>query len=227
MAQLRPSLVSTAPAPNEMDAKKAALLDPMRRQLANWQSPQALAAEKFTPRNTITDAPLKQFESVRQGVMARGNTAKQGNLEAMQRRFAAMGGLNSGAAIKSQQVAAEEADRATADQLAGVDTQETNERQRRLENEQNQNNAREEAMLGRNFQREMTNQSMAFQDRISKFDAGSKLAQLDLGFEQFGLSKDESEFNKAVARDKAKHSGGLFGGGGFLGLGLNDSEVNF
>lgn len=197
-------------------AQKEGALGAMKNQLANWQPVQQLQKEGFTPQT----GPLKEFEGIKQGIQNRAQAAKQGNLEAMQRKFASSGNLNSGAAIKAQDVSAQQADQNTADQVAGVDLQAAQETQRR--NEQGQ-----EAANQRNLQRDLTNQSMQFNDKLQKFDAGSKLAQLDLGFEQFGLQKGESEFNKAAERNKAAHSGGLFGGGGFLGLGLDTNEVNF
>jgi hypothetical protein len=45
------------------------------------------------------------------------------------------------------------------------------------------------------------------------------LGQLDLGFKTAQKEATNDEFNKIMARYQAKNSGGLFGGGGFLGLG--------
>lgn len=209
--------------PMSKDEQRAALvkqrLSPLQGQLDSWKSPQAMAAEKFTPKSQAATGPLQEFESVRQAMGSRANAAKQGNLEAMQRRFAATGSLNSGAAIKSQQVASEASDRAAADQMSGVDMQEATERQRRNELGAAQDMQREDAVNQRNFQREMTNASMAMQDKMSKFDAQSKLSQLD-------LQMNESEFNKAAERRKAGTTGGLLGGGGFLGLGIGAGDVD-
>lgn len=207
-----------------LNRQKADLLGGMQRQLGQWQPVQQLQQERFEP--SVQEGPLKEFEGMKQAVSNRAQAAKQGNLEAMQRRFAASGNLNSGAAIRAQDVAAREADQQTADQLANVDLQAAQELQRRKEGDL----ARKEAVSQRNLQRDMTNQSMAFQDKMSKFDAGSKLAQLDLGFDQFALQKTESEFNKAAQRHAARNSGGLFGGGGFLGLGIGvdqESDLGF
>lgn len=225
MASIKGAQAAREMEQRQADARqKAGLLGGMQRQLEGWQPVQQLQQEQFQP--TVQDGPLKEYEGIKQAVSNRANAAKQGNLEAMQRRFAASGNLNSGAAMKAQDVAAREADQQAADQLANVDLQAASELQRRKEGDL----ARKDAVAGRNLQRDMTNQSMAFQDKMSKFDAGSKLAQLDIGFDQFALQRGESEFNKAQARHSARNSGGLFGGGGFLGLGIGvdqDSDVGY
>ncbi len=68
--------------------------------------------------------PLPEFENMRRKVASRTDADAQGQQDALKRRFASMGNLNSGAAIKTQQLATTDAARVREDALSDVNAQE-------------------------------------------------------------------------------------------------------
>lgn len=146
--------------------------------------------------------------------------AKQTQGDALKRRFAAMGALNSGSAIQAEQQSAQKVDEQLANQNEAIDAGQAQEEQRKAEVQQGRDFQAGEAEKQRTFQAGQAGIDRAFQDKVFSFDSASKLRALDQMDRQFGLQKDESEFNKRMAEEQAKKTGGLFGGGGFLGLGL-------
>lgn len=149
------------------------------------------------------------FAVQREQAATRIKANAQGGQEALKRRFAAAGNLNSGAAVKAQQMAENEANRQIEDANKSIDV-----------NEAQQNYQQGEAQKQRDFQAGQANIDRGFQEKVFNFDSKSKLRQLDLADKDFELRKDESKFNKMVAQDQMNKTGGLFGGGGFLGLGF-------
>jgi len=133
--------------------------------------------------------------------------------DALARRFAAMGAGNSGAFIKQQQQLLQNAEDKKLD----------------ANNEFDNKFAQQEADLEfqsgeqakqREFAAENANVENEFKDRVYKFDSSSKLAALELQAVQAERDAQDQGFNKQMSLDAAKKQGGLFGGGGFLGLGL-------
>lgn len=177
-------------------------------------APKPLAMEAFAPQ-AIPDK-LPEFDTQRDRVKQQAGADEQANQEALQRRFAAMGALNTGAAIKQASLVTDQADKNKADALGQVDIQEAARKQQL----QDKNTALEEAVKGRNLTRESANAQMDFQNRTFNFDANSKLAALEQAQSQIELAKKESDINATQNEYTQHHSGGLFGGGGFLGLGI-------
>jgi hypothetical protein len=64
------------------------------------------------------------------------------------------------------------------------------------------------------------NQQMGMQQSQFKFGAQSSIDQMNLQYQQAQQEAINNEFNKALSQYQAQHSGGLLGGGGFLGLGF-------
>lgn len=171
------------------------------------------------------------FERQREQAVQRAGATAQASGDAIKRRFAAMGGMNSGAAVKAEQIARDTANQQKEDAIAGVNAAESQDMAQKQEMQANRDFQSNEAKLGRDFQsteaqkgrdfqKGQSDIDRAFQDKVFQFDSNSKLRQLDLADKQFALGKDESEFNKRLARYEAGNKGGLFGGGGFLGLGI-------
>lgn len=179
------------------------IINPLRKQLADFKGPEALRMEANAP-----TGPLAEFEAIRRRAIAQARTQGQENENALMRRLSAAGALNSGAGIKLLQQQKERDQEAVRGSTENIDFQEAQQRM-----------ARDEAIAGRNFQRELKNSDDAFRTSVFKFDAASKLGQLDLQLQQFAMAKGEQAFNKRIAELEDKRSGGLFGGGGFLGLG--------
>jgi hypothetical protein len=177
--------------------------------------------------------PLPQYDLMRQRaqrqVQSQGAVAQQSQQDAMSRRLAASGSLNSGGGVKALHNARAEVDQKTQEALVnaneGIDAQEAQQR-----------TTMDEAVKGRNFQRETFNEEARFKEKMFRADTFAKfqglesqLDSLDIAQLQLNLQYDESEFNKKLARHQADNSGGFFGAGGFLGLGLgkwnNDSGL--
>lgn len=166
------------------------------------------------------DQPLPEFEQARTKVNEQANQAGSAASEALKRRFAAMGALNSGAAIKSQEEATNENETRRLDALSGVNNQEAAAKRGLEQGEADKEFQANQALVGRNMQRELYNADQDFKSKLNQFDSYSKLAQLDMGFDQQDMDKRNNDYNMELSKYQADHSGGLFGGGGFLGLGL-------
>jgi hypothetical protein len=203
---------------------------------------QAYQAKKIT-------GPLAEYDAIRSRIGSQANQANQTAQDALARRFAAMGALNSGAAIKQQQLQSESSERSKADQLQNVDFQEAQARRELEQGESQKEFQSQEALKGRemaaeesyqgrkftteqrnfeaqqqvlqrNMQRELFNADSQFKADVFKFDSNSKLNSLDLAWEGQELDRENTQYNKEQNEWTRKHTGGLFGSGGFLGLGI-------
>jgi hypothetical protein len=155
-------------------------------------------------------APIAEYDAMRSRLGQRVNADTQQQQDAMQRRFAAQGGLNSGAAIKQQQLVAEAGAQNREQAMEGINSQESAERRRMQEAEaqkefQSQEAgaqrqfAASESQLGRDFQKGMFDTDLAFKEKWATIGQGNTARQLDMAAEQLGLAKDEAAFNKLVA----------------------------
>lgn len=142
------------------------------------------------------------FNTYRQRAQQQGQVAKQSQGEALKRRFASIGNLNSGAYIKAAGLQDQEADKAVQQSIQDVDLQ-----------EQQQKVAGIEAEKNRQFQG-------------SQFDR-----QFDLQMQQFKQSQASDRLNALTAisslSDEAlkSQSGIQDFQGGFLGTGDNRGKV--
>jgi hypothetical protein len=186
------------------DPKTAA----MRARLASMKRPQALKMEE----KPTTAAPLPQFQLAREQANTRFNQVGQQQNDALQRRFASMGNLNSGSAIKAEQQLQNDLNRERESTMAQINAA-----------EMAKHDEADQARVGRNFQREMKNQDLDFQKMVFDFDSDSKLSQMDLQYKGFLADREDAEFNRWSGSEQLRKSGGLLGGGGFLGTGLGDS----
>lgn len=150
-------------------------------------------------------APLPEFAVQRKKVEQRINADAQGQQDAVNRRLAAQGMLNSGAAIKQQGLIANQATQNREDALAGVDAAENSELARRQEVQDNRDFSANESRLGRDF---AANESKLGRDlQGSQFDRSfaQSGSQFDRSFAQagdqfnknFGLQKDQFREDKA------------------------------
>lgn len=78
----------------------------------------------------------------------------------------------------------------------------------------------EEFNAGQNMSANEFNQQMQQNQNQFGFQAGSTLAGLNTSWDQAQQEAYNNEFNKQISQYQAQHSGGLLGGGGFLGLGI-------
>lgn len=158
--------------------------------------------------------PLPQYDAMRARLSQRTNADTQSQQDAMQRRFAAQGGLNSGAALKQQQLIAEKGVQTREDAMEGVNNQESAERQRLQEAEAQKEFQSQEAASGRQFQagesalgrqfqasesalgraqqKSQFDQDLAFRDKVAGWEHSDRMKQLD-------MAGAELAFNKAMA----------------------------
>jgi len=211
-------------------------------QAAKANKPSALSLESvkdFVPGQFKESGPISEFQILNQAQRdaARGNQERrlgdirsqsqsnlQQGIDALRRRFAAMGSLSSGAAIKQEQVAREQSqaaqsgeERRTEQEFAESEKareatlgfQESQERQRRSEVQDERIFAERQQGIQRNFNREMSNQDLAWKNRVFDFDTDSKLYQLELANQEYNVNLETLEFNRRIAEQEANKSGGL------------------
>lgn len=168
-----------------------------------------------------------QFDVARERAAQRSSADAQATTGAIQRRFASMGGLNSGASIKAQQIAQQQAQAQREDAIAGVDAAQQQYAEQLAESERGRAFQASQSGLDRGFQGEQNALARALQARQLDMQGTQFDKQFDLQGRQFDFQKDESAFNRRLAKYQAGRSGGLLGGGGFLGTGIGAKDVKF
>ncbi len=161
-----------------------------KKNLANMQGPTKLGQE------SVAQGPksLAQFDMLRGALKDEAQQQGSRAQDAINRRFASIGALNSGSAIKAGQEAERQSNQDLQKQLASIGAQEAGQLQQ-------QQFAKEEAVAQRNAGREQFNASQDFQDKVFRFDSGTKLAQLDLAFKGQDLQQWQAAFQKAQAEN--------------------------
>lgn len=160
---------------------------------------------------------LPEFTDQRNILTQQLNAQEQGQRSAMERKFAALGGLNSGSAIRNSQIANQAAAENRGNALTGLSAKEA-EAKRGLQQQENQ----KEFQSGENaktLNAQMANQFQQFKTGLGA-DSLSKIAQLDMGYKGLQQQSADEAFNAAMAQYQARHSGGLLGAGGIFGLGI-------
>lgn len=161
----------------------------------------------------MSSTPLPQYDTARNIESQSLNSAQQSESDAMQRRFAGMGNLNSGAYIKSAQIADQKANENRANAISGINMQEANTRTGLQQNEANKEFQSGEST--KQFNAGQGNQYRQFQA-----ENASKVAQLDLAYKSSEQQAADDQYQAAMNAYQARHSGGLLGAGGFLGSGI-------
>lgn len=134
--------------------------------------------------------------------------------DAVQRRFASQGGLNSGAFLKHEALQRDQINQKAQDsineQTQGLDSK----LQEQLYQSGLQNTLQgQEADRQMEFQRAQGNADLAFKNRIAQFEAGSKLKEIDLAERSFESDVRTTDFNKRIAAAESKKGpGGILGG---------------
>lgn len=199
----------------------------MQKKLNSMQMPEEIAPPDKVQGYQAKDmskAALPQYDLARQQTTEALNAQEGSQRDAMNRKFAALGGGPGGASIK----AGMQADQAAAENRASAMNQiGQQEAQTRLALQQQE--AQKEFESGE--QAKMYNAQAATHnkefnaDLLSKnnqfvFDANSKIAALDLGYKSAQQQAADDQFNAEMSAYQAKHSGGLLGAGGILGTGI-------
>ena len=157
--------------------------------------------------------PLEEFKQLRNDTMSQASTAKDAGLGALERKFAAMGNLNSGAYTTASDVAARGYDQNASKAMNDIGFQEAQARRALQQGEDNkvfqsrEGFNKEKRAYGTNFDQ-------------NKLENSVKMRSLDLALHKANQESVDNQFNAEMAGYQAEHSGGLFGSGGFLGLGL-------
>ncbi len=192
--------------------KKQGMLDAFQRKIDEGPAPKAMTRE--TAPTQLGE--VAGFDAMRRRTEQRATADTQTGVDALTRRLAAAGVLNSGAGIKALKQAQDQGAQAKQDAVQGVEFQGN----QALRQEQ-------EAVKQRNFVRDQADAEAAFQDKVFRADQSSRIFQLGQNLDslslqklQLNLAQEESRFNQKMAEWEKQHTGGLFGGGGFLGLGI-------
>ena len=153
----------------------------------------------------MTQPGIPEFGAIRRRLQGQFSQRKQEQDDALQRRFAASGMMNSGAAQKIQAQGAQELARAEADANVDVDMAESQELQRRKEIAEGRDFARSEReatqkfstgeRLGaQQFQQGMFDKESAFKERVFREEMSLKWKELD-------ESINANRLNAAIALD--------------------------
>jgi hypothetical protein len=124
-----------------------------------------------------------QFDLARKRAAQQATAEQQQQDDALKRRFAAQGGLNSGAYVKQQSLQADQAMRRKADVMEGIDVAEANEAQRQREVQEGRDFARAERLGSQEFARGERLGGQDFSaiqsDLQRKFQTGERLGAQD------------------------------------------------
>lgn len=193
--------------------------NPMLRKLQDYYAADSQKAPVKLQNEDVSgmvNTPLPEYSALRQQVKSdigeQFNQRKQEGQDQLDRAQARAGGL-SGAFIRQGEILrdklGQQEGEAVKSQLAPLDFQEAQAKR-----------GLQEAATGRNLQRDLVNADNEFKNRVFNADNQSKLFQLDLAWKGFEEEQAQADFNAALSGYNAAHSGGLFGSGGFLGLGI-------
>lgn len=170
---------------------------------------------QFTP--TTTQRETQMFKDEQDRIKQKGLAQQQQNIGAIQRRFAAMGGIGGPANEKIQSLATDNAQKQTNDELAQSQAAQDQRDQARAqvgeerafqagEAEKERTFTSEEAGKARGFQQQLADRDFDFQKQVFSFDKESKLKELDLSQRQFRLQKDMDTFNRGIAEGEAERA---------------------
>jgi hypothetical protein len=150
-------------------------------------------AEKIQ-KTKLDGGPMsRRFGQMRDRAGSEINAGAQKNADALTRRFSSFGSSGSGAAIKMQQQAAEEADQLKANTMRDIDIQ-----------EEDVNMARESQQAQMDQQVNLAQADMNFRQKAFNFERGSKLHELNLAERQLAMDASTTDFNKRVAAEQMK-----------------------
>lgn len=143
--------------------------------------------------------PLPEYDAMRARLTQRSNADVGQQQDAMQRRFASQGGLNSGAAIKQQQLVAEAGAQNREQAMEGINSQESAERRRLQEIESQKEFQSQEAATGRQFQAGESQLGRDFAGNESRLGRDFAAGESRLGREaQRSMFDDDLMFKKDV-----------------------------
>ncbi len=180
----------------------------------------------------MSKSALPQYDAMRARLSSQYSQNQRQGQDAIDRQFAAAGGgPGNGAQAKQTENLVNATAAAKSADTQNLDAQEQQTRTQLQQAENDKAFQSSEATKGRvaqigefnvgaNNQAQQFNAGLGLQGQQMKFDQGAKLASLNQGWDEAQAESRNNEYNKVLSDWQAKHSGGLLGGGGFLGLGL-------
>jgi hypothetical protein len=209
---VRQAMARAEAAKRDQEAEKTSGDNAMKARLEQARAQAQAVGSSFKPMQAeaLPQASTDpRFAQMRNQVAQRMGAQAQQGQDALKRRFAAAGMMNSGASIKTMENAQQAASQQREEALQGVDAAETADLRQQ-----------QQAAQGRNFQREMTNAESDFKAKVFGAESAKGFVGLDMALEEFKINRDATRKNFDLAKKQADSTGGLFGGGGFLGLGI-------
>lgn len=173
---------------------------------------------------------MPEYDYARKKVVEQSSQANSEAQDALKRRYAAMGALNSGSAIKQQQLQNDSSERNKNEALLGIGAQEAAAKREFAQQEamkefQSQEASAgrgfqaQESQLGRDLQKSLAMEDMEFKKWATNLSNNTALKQLDLQYKQLDVDKFNSLFNAVIAGKKEGISGG---GWGSLGVDMDN-----
>lgn len=149
------------------------------------------------------------YEGMRNKAVQNAGNAQSQNMDAITRRYAAMGNLNSGSYAQAQTDANRNAQQDSQDQISNINLAEQQGSLPYAQMKQQQG----QFEAGQGQQASQFAQSLAQSGELGN-------RQLDIQQNQQAMDQATNALNYSLAGYQQTHSGGLLGGGGFLGMGM-------
>lgn len=152
----------------------------------------------------VNQAAARRFQLQRDRMSQDLNKSRQGTFDALQRRFASMGGGASGARLKIEQQASEASDRQMRDAMSEIDSAEELAQAERdaASVDREANVALQQGQLDQ--QRNLAQADQNFRTKVFSFERGSKLHELDLAERQQKIDQVTTKFNSQIAAQMAR-----------------------
>lgn len=179
----------------------------------------------YDPQNPFSGA--SPYDAVRQRTAQNYDTSNQQGMEALQRRFAAMGNQNSGAAIKAQQLQDQQNQESKNGALGSINLEEAKtgigigeaQKQRDFEKSQQERGIAQQN-LALAAQQGQFDKEQIYKNKVADMSNNTELKKIDLESSGQELERQAQAYNTDLSNWQKSHSGGLLGGGGFLGTGI-------
>lgn len=196
----------------------------LQNRLAGISAPTTVSPQSVTASAVNAPTSLPQYDLARAS-QSQSNAADTSTAnDALSRKFAALGGGPTGAAIKAQTNQSTQLENSNDQAMAGINEQEAGQLSQ-MQQQDSLVNAQNEQQAGE-FNASNSQQAQQFNTQMGQtyqqfgFSANSQIAQLDSSMNQQAQDAATTAFNENLQQYQAEHSGGLLGAGGLLGTGI-------
>ncbi len=195
---------------------------PLLTAAQNFQGPTSISAptNSYQAQDEST-VDLPQYDAMRTRLNTQYSQNQGQAQDAIDRQFAAMGGgPGNGAQLKQTENLAQNTEAQKSQDLEGINAQEASTRQQ-MQQQQNQ-----EAFQSGESTRQMQFGASEFntqaqqQAQAQQFGEFGQVAGLNTSWDEAQQQAANDAYNQSLSQFQAQHTGGLLGGGGFLGLGI-------